>query len=259
MQTHGAKGHRSDRRICRSHRVGLRDRAWSPRRLPRRTRSGALRATHPDDDAPIKPGRLYVAPPGCHLFIEEGNVRCAAHHGAIIVIDETSDSRSQERPTSRPCTFSPPSHLHSSQARHRSTATSPWVPRILCPRTGGTCRHAPGLGGNGGLGLANREGVVPDLACHGVEPSPRTPGDLLSKWLWISGLTGQTPDGLALEGPAGSRGLGPIGPRSQRRRAGPAQIAHGANVAVLAPSSLDRLKFDRSAAGDRTEPETRGL
>lgn len=108
-------------------------------------------------------------------------------------------------------------------------------------------------------GLANREGVVPDLACHGVEPSPRTPGDLLSKWLWISGLTGQTPDGLALEGPAGSRGLGPIGPRSQRRRAGPAQIAHGANVAVLAPSSLDRLKFDRSAAGDRTEPETRGL
>ena len=44
--------------------------------LPRiLTRAGAIPATHPDNEAPIHPGRIYVAPPDCHLFIEEGNIR----------------------------------------------------------------------------------------------------------------------------------------------------------------------------------------
>jgi two-component system, chemotaxis family, protein-glutamate methylesterase/glutaminase len=44
--------------------------------LPRiLTRAGVLPATHPDNESPIHPGRIYVAPPDCHLFIEEGNVR----------------------------------------------------------------------------------------------------------------------------------------------------------------------------------------
>lgn len=34
-----------------------------------------LRAVHPENEHPVEPGRLYVAPPDCHRFIEDGNVR----------------------------------------------------------------------------------------------------------------------------------------------------------------------------------------
>jgi two-component system chemotaxis response regulator CheB len=43
------------------------------------TRAGVLPATHPDNEAPIQPGRIYVAPPDCHVFIEDGNIRLS--HG----------------------------------------------------------------------------------------------------------------------------------------------------------------------------------
>jgi two-component system, chemotaxis family, protein-glutamate methylesterase/glutaminase len=44
--------------------------------LPRiLSRAGHMPAEHPADEAPILPGRIYVAPPDCHLFLEEGNVR----------------------------------------------------------------------------------------------------------------------------------------------------------------------------------------
>jgi hypothetical protein len=44
--------------------------------LPRiLNRAGVLRAVHPENEDPIEPGRIYVAPPDCHLFIEDGNVR----------------------------------------------------------------------------------------------------------------------------------------------------------------------------------------
>jgi two-component system, chemotaxis family, protein-glutamate methylesterase/glutaminase len=44
--------------------------------LPRiLSRAGALRAVHPESEAPIEHGRIYVAPPDCHLFIEDANVR----------------------------------------------------------------------------------------------------------------------------------------------------------------------------------------
>lgn len=37
-------------------------------------RSGPLRAVHPHDGDPIKTGRIYVAPPDCHLLMEEDRV-----------------------------------------------------------------------------------------------------------------------------------------------------------------------------------------
>jgi two-component system chemotaxis response regulator CheB len=44
--------------------------------LPRiLTRAGKLPAEHPADEAPILPGRISVAPPDCHLFLDEGNSR----------------------------------------------------------------------------------------------------------------------------------------------------------------------------------------
>jgi two-component system chemotaxis response regulator CheB len=44
--------------------------------LPRiLSRAGHLPATHPDNEAPIQPARIYVAQPDCHLFVEDGNVR----------------------------------------------------------------------------------------------------------------------------------------------------------------------------------------
>src|SRR5215207_5637565 len=44
--------------------------------LPRiLSRAGALRAVHPESEAPIERGHIYVAPPDCHLFIEDDNVR----------------------------------------------------------------------------------------------------------------------------------------------------------------------------------------
>jgi two-component system, chemotaxis family, protein-glutamate methylesterase/glutaminase len=44
--------------------------------LPRiLSRAGPLPAVHPENEAPIEPGRIYVAPPDCHLFIEDHNIR----------------------------------------------------------------------------------------------------------------------------------------------------------------------------------------
>jgi two-component system chemotaxis response regulator CheB len=38
-------------------------------------RSGALPARHPPDGESIEPGRIYVAPPDCHLHVSDGHVR----------------------------------------------------------------------------------------------------------------------------------------------------------------------------------------
>jgi two-component system chemotaxis response regulator CheB len=43
--------------------------------LPRiLTRAGPLPATHPDDGDRFSPGRIYVAPPDCHLMVREGRM-----------------------------------------------------------------------------------------------------------------------------------------------------------------------------------------
>ncbi|HZT95876.1 MAG TPA: chemotaxis protein CheB [Chloroflexota bacterium] len=38
-------------------------------------RGGPVKAVAAVDDAPVQPGRIYVAPPDCHLTIEDGRVR----------------------------------------------------------------------------------------------------------------------------------------------------------------------------------------
>ena len=38
------------------------------------TRAGAIRAAHPADREPIRPGQIYVAPPDFHLTLEDGDV-----------------------------------------------------------------------------------------------------------------------------------------------------------------------------------------
>lgn len=44
--------------------------------LPRiLSRVGSLPALHSESEEPIRPGRIYVAPPDCHLFLESGHVR----------------------------------------------------------------------------------------------------------------------------------------------------------------------------------------
>jgi two-component system chemotaxis response regulator CheB len=44
--------------------------------LPRiLSRAGSLPAAHPQNEQAIQPGRIYVAPPDCHLFLEQGSVR----------------------------------------------------------------------------------------------------------------------------------------------------------------------------------------
>jgi two-component system chemotaxis response regulator CheB len=44
--------------------------------LPRiLNRAGLLPAAHADNEAPIKAGRIYVAPPDCQLFLESGRIR----------------------------------------------------------------------------------------------------------------------------------------------------------------------------------------
>ena len=44
--------------------------------LPRiLNRSGTLHARHPRDGESIEPGRIYVAPPDCHLHVSDGHVR----------------------------------------------------------------------------------------------------------------------------------------------------------------------------------------
>jgi len=44
--------------------------------LPRiLSRSGPLAARHPEDGEPIQPGRIYVAPPDCHLLISDAHIR----------------------------------------------------------------------------------------------------------------------------------------------------------------------------------------
>jgi len=43
--------------------------------LPRiLSRAGPLPATHPDDGDPFLPGRIYVAPPDCHLMVRDGRM-----------------------------------------------------------------------------------------------------------------------------------------------------------------------------------------
>src|SRR5213595_2615555 len=37
--------------------------------------NGRLPAEHPEDGAPIEPGRIYVAPPDQHLLVERRHVR----------------------------------------------------------------------------------------------------------------------------------------------------------------------------------------
>lgn len=41
------------------------------------SRSGPLEAGHPEDGDPIEDGRIYVAPSGCHMLVEDGRVRLA--------------------------------------------------------------------------------------------------------------------------------------------------------------------------------------
>jgi two-component system, chemotaxis family, protein-glutamate methylesterase/glutaminase len=44
--------------------------------LPRiLSRAGALPASHPGDGDPLEAGRIYVAPPDCHLLVKRGHVR----------------------------------------------------------------------------------------------------------------------------------------------------------------------------------------
>jgi len=44
--------------------------------LPRiLTRAGTIPASHARDEEAIEPGRIYIAPPDCHLFLENGLIR----------------------------------------------------------------------------------------------------------------------------------------------------------------------------------------
>lgn len=48
----------------------------APSHLPQiLSRYGELQAVHPADGEPIRPGRIYVAPPDLHLLVERGHVR----------------------------------------------------------------------------------------------------------------------------------------------------------------------------------------
>jgi hypothetical protein len=59
-----------------------------------------------------------------------------------------------------------------------ATATSLWPPRILCPRTGKTCRRVPAPVRTKGR-LAHREDTVLNLALSGRRRGlPRTSGGL---------------------------------------------------------------------------------
>jgi two-component system chemotaxis response regulator CheB len=50
--------------------------AQSKSSLPRiLTQSGPLKAVHPEDNDAIEPGRIFVAPPDCHLMIDDDHVR----------------------------------------------------------------------------------------------------------------------------------------------------------------------------------------
>jgi len=49
-----------------------------PSALPRiLNRAGSLEAVHPEDGDRVERGRVYVAPPGFHLLVEDGRVRLA--------------------------------------------------------------------------------------------------------------------------------------------------------------------------------------
>ncbi|HEV3049961.1 MAG TPA: chemotaxis protein CheB [Longimicrobium sp.] len=53
-------------------------------------RAGLLPAAHPEDGETIQPGRIYVAPPGRHLLIEDSRVRLVRgprENGAIPAVD----------------------------------------------------------------------------------------------------------------------------------------------------------------------------
>src|SRR5688572_4524961 len=50
--------------------------AHGPSVLPRiLSRAGPLRAVHPQDGQPIRPGMIYVAPPDYHLLVKPGHAR----------------------------------------------------------------------------------------------------------------------------------------------------------------------------------------
>ncbi|GGO24598.1 chemotaxis protein CheB [Deinococcus humi] len=49
--------------------------AHSPSRLPEiLSNAGPLPASHPHDGEPVRPGRIYCAPPDSHLLVEEGHL-----------------------------------------------------------------------------------------------------------------------------------------------------------------------------------------
>lgn len=64
---------------------------WSRSVLPQiLERAGPLPAAHATDGEAIRPGRIYVAPPGRHLLIHDGTVRLVAgprENGAIPAVD----------------------------------------------------------------------------------------------------------------------------------------------------------------------------
>lgn len=63
------------------------------------TRAGPLRATHAENGAAMEPGRIYVAPSGCHLTIERACMRVtrgAREHGFRPAIDSLFRSAARE-------------------------------------------------------------------------------------------------------------------------------------------------------------------
>jgi hypothetical protein len=81
------------------------------------SRAGKLPATHPVDGEPIRPGRIYVAPPAYHLVLEVDRVRLTKGPKKIAFVQpsilcsdlppmrlgrESSGSSSRERLTTAP-------------------------------------------------------------------------------------------------------------------------------------------------------------
>jgi two-component system chemotaxis response regulator CheB len=53
--------------------------AWTPSRLPDiLSRSGPLKACHPENGEPIEQGKIYVAPPDRHMILEKGHIHLSA-------------------------------------------------------------------------------------------------------------------------------------------------------------------------------------
>ena len=70
--------------------------------LPRiLSRAGVLPAHHARNEEPIHPGHIYVAPPDCHLFVEDGIVRLTRgpkENGHRPAIDPLFRSAANNRP-----------------------------------------------------------------------------------------------------------------------------------------------------------------